>query len=193
MTKQEFIIQLKVELLGLPQSEIDDIVRDQEEFIREAVSSGRREEDVINSLGSPSELAKNLKAEIKIDRAQTETKLGAKISGVLGAALAVLVLAPFNLIFVLGPLLGLIGILVGGWVAAVVVAAVFVTAIAAFFGLVIWIPASFLTYVSIFFTFVGGAAMGLTAIGVMYFVSILVAQLVLKYLRWNLNFIKSRT
>src|SRR5258708_4287233 len=114
MTKTEFIEQLRKELSGIPQTEIDDIIRDQEELIRDALAAGRSEESIIASLGSASELAKNLRAELKIKKAKDENKLPAKVKGVFGAAGAVLVLAPFNLIFVLGPLMGLFGILFGG-------------------------------------------------------------------------------
>ncbi len=51
MTKKEFLEKLREELKGLSRSDIDDIINDQEEFIRDAVSAGRSEEEVVSSLG----------------------------------------------------------------------------------------------------------------------------------------------
>jgi uncharacterized membrane protein len=190
MTKSEFIEQLKKELSGLPQTEIDDIIRDQEEIIRDALAAGRSEESIIASLGSPAELAKNLRAEIKIEKAKDESKLPAKVKGVFGAAGAVLVLAPFNLIFVLGPLIGLFGALFGGWAAAIAITIVFFTLTCAFLFFAIILPGSLLGWLGVAIGLMGGMFFGLAAFGVMYLITMLVAQLVLKYLQWNVNFVK---
>ena len=175
MTKSEFLLNLKVELAGLPQSEIDDILRDQEELIRDAVAAGRTEESIIASLGGATELARNLKAEIKIEKAQEEKHISGKIKGVLGAAGAVLVLAPF-----------------GGWATAGVLTAVFICATLACFGLAAIFPFTFVGSLGLGFGFLGGVFLGFAGLGFMYFVTMLVAHLVLKYLKWNLNFVKKQ-
>ena len=190
MTKEEFINQLRKELSGIPQSELEDIIRDQEELIRDAIAAGRSEESIVASLGQASELAKNLKAEIKIEKAQDENKLPAKMKAVFGAVGAVLVLAPFNLIFVLGPMMALFGILIGGWATAFSLTVVCFTVALAFFFFSIVLPASILGWIGIGFGFLGIMFFGLAGLGVMYLVTMLVAQLVLKYLKWNVNFVK---
>lgn len=193
MKKKDYLDLLKVALNGLPSEEIADIMRDQEEFIREAIAAGRNEEEVLQSLGNPIELARNLKAEIKIVKAQDEKHFVDKIKGVLSAVGAVLVLAPFNLIFVLGPLFALIGVLVGGWAAALSLLGVFIFLMVIFFGFAIFVPSSFLVYSTILFTSLGGVFFGLAAIGLMYFITLFFSHLILKYLKWNLNFIKKQT
>lgn len=190
MNKTQFIEQLKKALNGLPQTEIDDIVRDHEEIVRDAVAAGRTEESIVASFGQPEELARTLKTEIKIVKAQDEIKLGAKLKGMLGAAGALLVLAPFNLIFVLGPMMALFGILMGGWATAVAITVVCFTVALAFFFFTIVMPAGALGWVGIGFTFLGIMFLGLAGLGVMYAFSMMVAQLILRYLKWNLNFVK---
>lgn len=190
MNKTEFLEQLRKELRGIPQVEIDDIIRDHDEIIRDAVAAGRTEESIVSSLGQPSELAKSLKAEIKIEKAQDASGLSAKLKAMLGAVGAVLVLAPFNLIFVLGPLMALFGLLLGGWATAVAITVVCFTVALAFFFFTIVMPASLLGWVGIGFGFLGVMFLGLAGLGFMYMVSMMVAQLTLRYLKWNLNFVK---
>ncbi|MGZ3727113.1 MAG: DUF1700 domain-containing protein, partial [Pseudobdellovibrio sp.] len=139
MNKKDFLDTLKVALSGLHSEEVQDILRDQEEFIREAVSAGRSETDVLNSLGNPIELAKNLKAEFKIEKASEQIKkaeeqmddkssgnksFSKNVSAMMSAVGAVLLLAPFNLIFVLGPLLAAIGIFMAGWSVSIAISVV---------------------------------------------------------------------
>lgn len=190
MNKAQFIEQLKKALSGLPQTEIDDIIRDHEEIIRDALAAGRTEESIVASLGQPEELARTLKTEIKIVKAQDEVKLGAKLKGMLGAAGALLVLAPFNLIFVLGPMMALLGLLLGGWATAVAITVVCFSVALAFFFFTIVMPAGALGWVGLGFSFLGVMFLGLAGLGVMYTFSLIVAQLILRYLKWNLNFVK---
>ena len=103
MKKEEFLKQLDLSLVGISLHERQDILRDQEEYIREAVSAGRNEESVIASLGSPKELATNLSVDTKIQKAVKTDAFGKQIQNTFSAVLAILALAPLNLIFVLGP------------------------------------------------------------------------------------------
>ena len=58
MTKNEFIQQLRKELSGLPQVEIDDIIRDQEELIRDAVAADAVPEHCLTSARAWSHLSR---------------------------------------------------------------------------------------------------------------------------------------
>ena len=93
MKRQDYINELKQQLKGLPQSEIADIVRDQEELISDALAAGRTEESILKSLGDPSELARALKAEVIIEQASEEKKLSRQLKGAFGAVGALLLLA----------------------------------------------------------------------------------------------------
>ena len=197
MTQKEFIFQLRLQLAGLPTAEVDDIIRDQEEFIRDACAAGRTEESVVAALGTPADLARNLKAEIKIENAEekifkaTEEKhLSEQMKGVFGAVGAVLVLAPFNLIFVLGPFTALMGVLFGGWVTAVTLALVAIVLIIVFFGYLVFVPGGGVLYIAMLFGFLALLAAGCFMLGLMYMVTQFVVKMILRYLRWNISFIK---
>lgn len=192
MNRQDFITQLRRELRGLPESEIDDILRDQEELISDALRAGRTEESILNSLGSPADLARSLKAEIKIDRAVGEPKLSRQLRGAFGAVGALLVLAPFNLIFVLGPFMAVLGILFSGWVVATVLGGLALLLVGTFFSELIMISASLWVQLSLFFGFMGGLGLSILALVAMYYITRMVMRLTLSYLKWNLNFIRSR-
>lgn len=68
MTRGQFFIQLKTGLIGLPQTQIDDIVADYEAHFADAAAAGRSEAEVAASLGDPVRLAKELRAEVSIKR-----------------------------------------------------------------------------------------------------------------------------
>ena len=197
MQKTEYINQLKKELSDLPNNEVEDIVRDQEEFIREAIAAGRSEEEFLKSIGTPSDLAKNIKAEIKYEKAESRIEsaendfhLSIKLKSVVAAVLALLVLAPFNLIFVVGPFLALVGMLMGGWVFSVVFGAVSLAAIVVFFSKIIHSGGSVWALLATFFGALSGLAFSMVMVATMYFVSLLVLKILTRYLRWNLNFLK---
>jgi uncharacterized membrane protein len=192
MTKSEFLNQLKSELKGVPQNEIDDIIRDQEEMIREAVTSGRTEDSVLRGLGHPLELAKNLKAEIKIVKADEQKNLAPKMKAVLGAIGALLVLAPFNLIFVLGPFMALVAVILSGWIVAAALAAV--SFIMFWFSLTneVIMSSGFSSVASILFLVLSALGLSCVFVGIMYFVSLFAAKITIKYLKWNFNFINKQ-
>ncbi len=201
MTKQEFLFQLRLQLSGLPQLEVDDIIRDQEELIRDALAAGRTEESVITALGSPADLARNLKSEIKIEHAEEQIKKAEaqftntsndwsnNSKALLSAVGAVLVLAPFNLIFVLGPFLALMGILFTGWAIAIAMACVGLSLLGVLLVSIAFAGFSPLIYLACFFVFAGLMFLGFTFCGVMALVTTLVMKLVVKYLKWNIKFI----
>lgn len=193
MNRQAFITELRKELNGIPRVDIEDIIRDQEEMISDALAAGRTEDDVVQSFGDPKELAKSLKAEIKIERATDEKKLSKQVRGVFSAVGALLVLAPFNLIFVLGPFLAILGITFAGWAVAMVIGLVAVFLMGIFFTEFIFVGSALTVHLATFFTILG--CLGLAALFVvgMYFVTKIIFKLILSYLKWNLNFIKNQT
>lgn len=192
MTKQEYLDALKSHLAPLPQEEINDILRDQEEYIRDAVSAGRAEADVIQGLGDAKAFANSLTAGMKIEKAEQSESLKLKISGTFSAILAILALAPLNLIFVLGPFLGLVGVLCGGWAAAggFLLAALF--SLGAFFVQLIFLPVGFGVQLSAFFFLLGCLGATLLSLYVMYQATLWFTRGTLAYLKWNLKFIQAR-
>jgi len=204
-SKAEYLKILGQHLARLPESERADILRDQEEFFRDAMASGRTEADVIGSLGDPKQLAKALIAEAKLTGAETSfntssstssdvpnTSLRNQMGATMRAVIAIVTLAPFNLIFVLGPFLGLLGCLVAGWAVG---ASFLIAGGAAVFFLVtelIPIGASTFAHIASFFLGAGVVMFSFSFLALMAWVSSWVARLTVRYLRWNLDLIQAR-
>ena len=72
------------------------------------MENGKTEEEIAFSLGDPRILAKQFSASYAVQRAESSTS----VNNILRAVLAVVGLGFFNLVFVLGPFLGLVGVLV---------------------------------------------------------------------------------
>lgn len=187
VNKQDYINQLRKELNGLMQADIDDIIRDQEEYFRDAASSGRDESSVISSLGDPSTLAKELKAEYQIKVAASESKIPAQAKGIFKAILALCVLAPFNLIFVLGPFLAICGALLAFGLTDLIFG------VLALAGLLVSLAFLFMMNPLIGLTgFFGALAiMGLSLIGfcAIYYITSGFMKVMVSFLKWNINFV----
>ncbi|TPB75243.1 hypothetical protein DIJ63_13465 [Burkholderia pseudomallei] len=63
MKQDAFIQRLRQALGSLPKRDVDEIVADYREYIGDALSAGRTEEDGIAALGEPEKLARELKAQ----------------------------------------------------------------------------------------------------------------------------------
>lgn len=131
MTKDKWIEKLKRGLQGLSKDEINDIVADYNEYFYSAEEKGRTEEEVCESLGDPSKLAKQLKADCRIKTAQENMS----IKNMLKAIFAILTLSVFNLVIMIGPIMGVVGIIFGVGVAGI---ALLGAGIISFFGLLIF-------------------------------------------------------
>ncbi len=104
-----FIESLRKELRFLPEEEIKDIIYDYEEHFQIGISKGKTEEEICKELGNPKNIAKSYRATYKIDLAEKNPST----KNLFTAIIAAISLGFFNLVFVLGPFLGLIGILFG--------------------------------------------------------------------------------
>ncbi|ELK46544.1 DUF1700 domain-containing protein [Halobacillus sp. ACCC02827] len=109
MKKAVFMDRLARELRGLPEEERKEILFDYEEHIRVGMKEGREEEEVIRELGHPKQVAKEYIASTLIEKAEKHRTF----PNIFRAILASLSLSLFNLVIVLGPALGILGIYVG--------------------------------------------------------------------------------
>lgn len=107
MLKEEFLAELEKHLSYLSDSERNDILFDYDEHITIAAEQGIEEASVIESLGTPENIAKRY----SVRRYNTVERKGR--SG-LKSVLAALGLTFFNLAFILGPFVAVIGILIAG-------------------------------------------------------------------------------
>jgi uncharacterized membrane protein len=107
--KEQFIKKLRGSLKSLPESEVEDIVSDYEEHFRSGKESGRSENEIAKSLGEPSSIARQLKADHHIRKADDKISAGSIVQAVLATA----GLSFFNLVFIAFPFFGLLFILCG--------------------------------------------------------------------------------
>lgn len=188
--KEEFLATLKTRLSHLPSAERDEILRDQEEYIRDAVSSGRSEEEVIRSLGSPEVFAESIPAQSKIEKAEKASGLKEQVGDTLKATLAVIALTPFNLFIVLGPFITAISLLGSGFMAGAALAGGSVIGLFAFLFHYLFLKSGWALNSSAFFLILGLITGGVALILLMTVLTRTFTQLTLRYLRWNLKLIK---
>lgn len=115
MNQAEFLSRLRRALGGLPESEKAEILSDYEEHFRMAREAGRGEEQTAESLGNPRVLGRSYRADSLLEEGRSEGRL----TSVLRAIFASLSLGFINIVFVLGPFIGLLGVLLGLWAGAV--------------------------------------------------------------------------
>lgn len=111
MTKDQFLKQLDKALKKLTAEEHQDILQDYREHFTIGVEEGKTEEEIAASLGSPTQIAKELLALYHLEKVE----LTATAGNILRATYAVVGLGFFNLVFVLGLFVALTGLIVAGW------------------------------------------------------------------------------
>lgn len=192
MTKREFLETLTKSLAGLPAADRDEIIFDYSEHFRIGLEEGKNEEDIAASLGDPRNIARQFNADFHVRQAEADTS----ISNTFKAVLATLGLGFFNLVFVLGPFLGLLGVLFGLFVAA---GAILISGVAVF-AATVFSPLIPVTVDSTLFMFTTPAAtfflsVGLICLGLLFLIGdIYLARYffigTVHYLKFNLKIIK---
>lgn len=190
MTKSEFLQRLETYLSRLPESERCEILQDQEEFMRDALASGRSESDIIASLGDPKTLANSLIVESRLQRIDANTSNKNMVKVILVVCLALFALAPFHFLIILLPFLILAGLLLAGWGMSL-----------GLFGSSIGIMGFWISELStLSIGALGHAAMGFLTLSLFFFgvfslglMTIFTQWLLLmtiRFLQWNLNLVK---
>ena len=121
MTKEKFLSDLKGALGRMSDEERREVLYDYEEHFRMGLAAGKTEDQISQSLGNPRQIGRSYAMESLLE----EPKGGGdvKAASVLRAVFASISLTFFNVIFILGPFLGLVGVLIGMWATAVALAA----------------------------------------------------------------------
>jgi uncharacterized membrane protein len=188
MNKQEFINKLSNALGNMTYEEKNDILYDYEEHFRIAIEKGKTEEEAAENLGNPEAIAKYYRANAAINKAESNKS----VKHITGAVFSVLGLGFINLVFILGPYLGIVGVLLGLFGASVgVVAAGIVGIIAAIFAPVLpGIISMPVNQGAVIFATVGVECLGiLMFIGCCYLAKLLYT-VTIKYLKFNLSIIQ---
>lgn len=190
MNKSEFLGKLNKKLKDIPECDKKDILFDYDEHFAIGLEQGRNEEEIAESLGSPDVLAKQLKVNHMINQAENTSSIG----NIFKAVFATLGLGFFNLVFILGPFLGIVGVFIGLFAASGATVISGVAIFAAIFAqpfLPNYINIPFNPIVSIFLS-IGVTALGiLLTIGSCYLAKAFY-KLTIKYLKMNLNIISNK-
>ena len=190
MDKKQYIEKLAKYLKGLPKEEIEDILSDFDEYFEIGKERGRKEEELSVSLGDPKVLAKQIRLESYIKKAEQATS-AANIGRAVFTSIG---LSFFNLIFVLPPLAVIFAAIGALFASAVSIGAAGITGTVGSFFYPLY--SQYITFkVNIaaqIFAFIGLGSFGiLFFIGDLYLAK-LTYRMIVKYLRFNLNIIRGR-
>jgi uncharacterized membrane protein len=187
-TEQEYIRILRSRLEGtLPHDELDDILSDYTEHFRIGKANGRSEEELFRSLGSPDDVAREIRATHFVKKAE-DTR---SCRNIFHAVLATLGLGLFNLVFVLIPFILLVVLLFVVFILGIVftvlgpVAFIYsVLQIAGIPAFAIWLsPAA-----GVFFS-IGITSFGLLLVLGDYYLARFFYRIGIRYLKWNIGVI----
>jgi uncharacterized membrane protein len=186
--EQEYIRILTDRLKGtLPAEDLEDLLSDYREHFRIGKTEGRSEEELFCSLGSPEEVAKEIRATHLVKKAEHTCSC----KNIFHAIMATLGLGLFNLVFVLVPFIILVVLLMAVFLVGVAFTifgpAAFVYAILQilkFPSFSIWLYPS----AGIFFS-IGMTAVGLLLIIGNFYLARFFYHMGIRYLKWNIHII----
>lgn len=179
MNRKQFLHELEQLLHSLPQDEREDILADYNEYFANGLNEGKSEEEITEKLGSPMNIAKELGVHNRFDLPNTNKK-----NNSFGAVVATIALGFFNLVFVLGPAIGILGVLFGGWVAGVCLTlAPLLQATSIVLGFTDF-------YLFEIFVSIASCGLGIFLLVGMYHLSKVVTKGFRMYYRWNISVVK---
>jgi uncharacterized membrane protein len=192
MNKKYFMDILSANLKGIPREEKFDIINDFEEHFAIGKENGRSEEELTEALGDPKLIARQMNASSLIKKAEETTSA----SNIARAIFASIGLGVLNIIFLLGPFIAVIAVILALFTSAIAITAAGITG---FFGSMFsplfsnYINSSILINPAVgIFTFLGiGAFGGLFFIGDIYLAKY-TYRLTVRYLKFNMRVITGR-
>lgn len=110
MNQATFLRILEKNLDGFDESEKKEILNDFTEYFSVAIERGESEYEISKKLGNPEDIARELRLERGIEIHPVESNNKASVWHILGATIGLIFL---NLTFMLGVVLGIIGLLIG--------------------------------------------------------------------------------
>lgn len=108
MNKKQFMTELRKNLKGLSKEDREEIIEDYEEHFDVGKKKKRKESEIAKSLGRPKQIAKQAKAELLVSKAEKKKSM----KNIWRAFFATIGLSFFNLIFMVGPFFGLLGVVI---------------------------------------------------------------------------------
>jgi uncharacterized membrane protein len=193
MTQERFMAELARSLGRMTEAERKEILYDYEEHFRMGLADGKGEEEIARSLGNPRVLGKSFEIDALLEAPSSGA--GVTAASVMRAIFASLSLTFFNVIFVLGPLLGLVGGMLGLWAAAISLPLAGLAALLFPFAALIapgYFSLAGMNAAFIFFAGVGVAGLGVLAVIGMWRVSRLFVIMIAAYVRFNARIVTRR-
>ena len=190
MNKKEFLGRLSELIKDISEEEKKDILFDYEEHFRIGLEKGREEEEIAVSLGDPKVIAKQSRASCILKEAEKTTSA----SNIIRAIFAAVGLGFFNLVIVLGPAIGLLGIFVALFASAF---AITISGVAVLFGALIGPVFAWNVYIPFAAVVSIPLGIGLTALGLLFLIGTFYLtkffyKLSISYLKMNLQIITNR-
>ena len=189
-TEQEYLHTLKVRLSGyVSREDLDDILSDYAEHFSVGKSEGRSEEELCRSLGSPDDVAKEIRATYLVKKAEQARSP----ENIWHAVMATLGLGLFNLAFVLLPFILLIVLLVIIFIAGLVMLVagpiMLLMAVMQLIGFTISVPWWSSPLKGILISIALSIA-GVVLVMLDFHLARIFYRLAIRYLKWNIRAIK---
>jgi uncharacterized membrane protein len=187
--EQEYIRLLRNRLEGtLPADELDDLLMDYSEHFRMGKANGRSDEELWRSLGSPDDVAREIKAVHLVKKAEDVRSC----SNIFHAVIATLGLGLFNLVFVLVPFMLLLVMLLVVFIIGVIFAVfgpvAFIWSVLNLAG--VGVSDVWLSPLAGIFISIGITSLGLLLVMGDYYLARFFYHMGIRYLKWNIGVIK---
>lgn len=182
MVKNEFFHRLERLLKEIPAKDRKEILSDFEEHFTIGFNEGKTEEEIIQELGDPETIAE----EVLTDYYATNPKTPHPVTGITRSILAAIGLLFFNLIVILGPLLGILS----AYIAFCSVSVAFV--FSPLLSIPIGIDSGFEPFLFAFFSCLVLCGIGVLLGIAMIYVGKFLWYALVSYLRFNINVIMGR-
>lgn len=180
MDRKQFLYELEQLLHPLPKDERDDILADYNEYFANGLTEGKSEKEITEKLGSPRSIAIELGVQSSFDSPNSTSKN----SNTFGAVAVTIAIFFFNLVFILGPAIGILGVLFGFWASGVcLIFAPLLQIVSVWLGFTDF-------YLFEIFVSIACSGLGLFIVVGMYHLSKVVAKGFKKYFRWNISVVK---
>jgi uncharacterized membrane protein len=191
MTKEEFLKELEKELDFLTDLEKREVLQDQEEFIREAMSQGRSEQNVLDSLGSPRAFAEALRLEHKVKKIKEAPDTWSSVKESLTATGVLFGLMPLSLLILFGPGLVILSFMFSWFTLSLTVlfSASFCLLLSFF---VFFFGFGVMEFLSVFFLSLGVLLGSLASLALLFSLVRFIVSLFVRFLNWNINLFKGR-
>jgi uncharacterized membrane protein len=196
MNKREFLHILEMSLSDFTDEEKREILYDYEEHFRIGEQNGKSEAELIKELGDPNNIANQYRTSNYKENSEIPKNNKEEDRPIIISMIAVCGLLLFNLMFIFGPFIGIVGVIIAlyaGTIALILggIAMTFGMLLTPFFSLYISLPNGFSCLAMILFG-IGTVALGLLFLIGMYYVGTYFYKGTVKYINWNLKIIKGR-